>query len=139
MRAGCGKAALIGCGAMFLLLLVAGVVSIIKVKEITAWGFGVMEKQVMARLPAETTDEDARRIRQGFAAVTQAVQEDRVDPNALELLQPVILRFADPNKSPQVADVDRLIELLEAAAGGVGVIDQPPAEAFPQVVPETSG
>ena len=32
-RAGCGKAVLFGCGGLFLLLLVAGVISIIKAKE----------------------------------------------------------------------------------------------------------
>ena len=116
VRGGCAKAALFGCGGLLLLLLVAVVVFLLKAEEITAWGLGLMEKQVIARLPAETTDEEVRRIRRGFDAVTQAVQDGTVDPNALQQLQPVILRFADPNRSPQPEDVDRLIEVLEAAA-----------------------
>lgn len=148
VRGGCGKAALFGCGGLFILLLIAGIVSIVKVKEITAWGFGVMEEQVMARLPAETTDEEARRIRDGFAAVVEAVQEDRVEPNALERLQPVILRFADPNKSPRSEDVQLLIELLETAAGTAPespAPDRPGSDSIPATpdsaaaVPETSG
>jgi len=116
LRGGCAKAALFGCGGMLLLLLVAVVLFLLKADEITAWGLGLMEKQVIARLPAETTDEEVRRIRSGFEAVTRAVQEGTVDPNALQQLQPVILRFADPNRSPQPEDVARLIEVLEAAA-----------------------
>jgi len=142
VRGGCGKAALIGCGSVFLLLLVAGIVFMVKAKEITAWGFGMMETQVMARLPAEASDEDARRIRQGFEELTRAVQEDRVDPLALEQLQPVILRFADPNKSPDSSDIERLIELLESAAGVTG--REEPATglsepSLPEPTPQTSG
>jgi hypothetical protein len=132
-RPGCGKAAVIGCGALFVLLLVVGIVSMFKVKELTAWGFGVMEKQVMARLPADTSDETARRIRRGFEAVTRAVQEDRVEPNALEQLQPIVLRFADPNRSPRPEDVERLITLLEAASG-----EAPAAIPEPDAQPETA-
>lgn len=115
-REGCGKAALIGCGGLLLILLVAVVIFLFNVKKVTAWGFGLMEQQVMARLPAETTDEEARRVRRGFAAVIAAVQDDTVDPNALQQLQPVILLFADPNNTPHPEDVDRLVELLETAS-----------------------
>ena len=131
VRAGCSKAALFGCGGLFVLLLIGGIIAVIKANEITEWGFRLMEQQVMARLPAETSDEDAGRVREGFAELTKAVQEDRVDPLALEQLQPVILRFADPNKTPAPEDVDRLIELLEMGAGTRG--DPAPAPGEPEL------
>ncbi|MCZ6726252.1 MAG: hypothetical protein O7A98_02725 [Acidobacteria bacterium] len=117
VRSGCAKAALFGCGGFLLLMLVAIVVFFVKADEITTWGLGLMEKQVVARLPAATTDEDVRRIRRGFAGVREAIKDQTVDPDALQQLQPVILRFADPNRSPSQEDVDRLIEVLEATAG----------------------
>lgn len=117
VRAGCSRFALFGCGGLLILLLIAIGVFLFKAREITVWGFGLMEKQVMARLPAETTDAEARRIQRGFDAVVVAVNDDTIDPNALQLLQPVIMRFADPNNSPEPEDVARLIELLEAASG----------------------
>jgi hypothetical protein len=117
VRAGCSRFALFGCGGLLVLLLIAVGIFLFKAREITVWGFGLMEQQVMARLPAETTDEEARRVQRGFDAVVQAVEDDTIDPNALQQLQPVMMRFADPNNNPEPEDVARLIELLEAASG----------------------
>ncbi len=141
VRAGCGRFALFGCGGLLIVLLVAIGIFLFKAREITIWGFGLMEQQVMARLPAETTDEEARRVQRGFDAVVQAVRDDTVDPNALQQLQPLMMRFADPNNNPEPADVARLIDLLEAAAGVASeptAIEVPAtvAEPEPELVPE---
>ncbi len=141
VRAGCSRFALFGCGGLLLVLLVAVGIFLLKAREITVWGFGLMEQQVMARLPAETTDEEARRVQRGFDAVVQAVHDDTIDPNAMQQLQPVMMRFADPNKNPEPEDVARLIELLEAASGIApdGSRTPIPSEAFgssPEPVPE---
>ncbi|MCZ6506817.1 MAG: hypothetical protein O7A04_02040, partial [Acidobacteria bacterium] len=56
VRSGCAKAALFGCGGFLLLMRVAIVVFFVKADEITTWGLGLLEKLVVARLPAATTD-----------------------------------------------------------------------------------
>ena len=131
-RSGCAKAALFGCGGLLVLLLVAVGIFLFKIREITVWTFGVMEQQIMARLPPGTSDEDALRIRRGFDGVVEAIFDDTVDPQALQQLRPVVLRFADPQKSPRPEDVERLIELLEQASG------LPPPPALPEGVSERS-
>jgi hypothetical protein len=117
-RGGCAKVALFGCGGLLLLLLIGVVVFVLNVDRITAWTFDVFERQVMARLPSDVNEEDVQRIKGGFAGVREAIADGTVDPVALNQLQPVILRFADPNRRPRPEDVERLIELLEAAAAG---------------------
>jgi hypothetical protein len=136
VRGGCAKAALFGCGGFLVLVLVAVVIIAFNVEKITAWTFDVFEKQVMARLPSDVEDAEVQRIRQGFADVRHAIADGTVDPLALNQLQPVILRFADPNRRPQPEDVERLVELLEAAAGGGAAApaaqEAPPGEAVPE-------
>lgn len=114
---GCSRVALFGCGGLMVLLLVGVVVLLLNLERLTVWGFGLMEKQVMARLPADVSEEDTERIRAGFAAVVEAIRDESVDPEALNRLQPLMLRFSDTGRRPTQEDVDELIEVLEQAAG----------------------
>jgi hypothetical protein len=118
VRGGCARAALFGCGGLLVVVLIGVVLLVLNVEKLTAWSFDVFERQVMARLPSDVADEDVRRIRAGFAEVRRSIEDGTVDPVALNQLPPVILRFSDPNRRPKPADVERLIELLEQAAGG---------------------
>ncbi len=127
---GCGRWALIGCGGLLLLLAIALVAFFLNIEKLTTWSLGLYERQVMARLPADTTDDEVRRIRDGFAAVNQAVADRTIDPIALQRLPPVVARFAGRER-PTREDVETLIEVLEQASGIADVSSTPGPRPWP--------
>jgi len=121
-RPGCARAALFGCGGLFVICVLLLVLLAINRREITTFAYGKMEENVMARLPPGTSDKDAARVRAGFAGLVEAVQDDSFDPVVAIELNSLMMRFA-PENTPTKEDVERLIEVLEAS------VSEPPAES----------
>lgn len=129
-RGGSGtRWALIGCGALIVLLGIGSVVFLLKAKDLFGWMMGELEAEVMESLPANITDSEERELAAAFEAAVEAVRQDRVSPAALQDLQG-ILRDAlqdGPNRLSR-EEVRSLIEALDRVSGRGAVGGNDPSE-----------
>lgn len=124
---GCSKPLLVGCGVLFLLLGVAAIVFLLNARSLLVWMLGEVRQQVVANLPADTTDADRDRFERAFTAAVAALETNRADPESLQRLQGDLLRIVQrPGGKLTREDLLSLTEALEAV-GGIAPEEAPPA------------
>lgn len=147
---GCGKLALVGCGALLLLLGVGAVIVAMQGERVVHWLFGIMESSILEKAPADVTAAERERFQRAFdAAVTKATTGPG-DPVLLQKLQTALVETSQRPITRQ-AFVD-LTQRLEGLAAPVRDEEEtapegddqpetgPPAEALPgEAAPDAAG
>ena len=132
-RSGCGRAALIGCGVVVVLVGIAAIVFMMNYKRyaggLLSWSFGKLEEQIFAGMAPDVTQEERDRLRAAFRDALAAAQSGQSDPQALSRIQGQVMEVAQRQKG-QISreDVRKLTEALEAVAGKGA---SPPAASEP--------
>lgn len=139
---GCGKAAMIGCGVLLLLLGIAAIVFVTRAKDLLTWSMTRMKDEIVRKLPAEVTADDRARLDRAFDAAASKATRGEVDPAALQRLQRELLSVAqEPLTRERVLELTRSLEEIggiaapapgepgEAAPGEESTDGTPPAEA----------
>jgi hypothetical protein len=91
---GCSKPALIGCGALFLLVGVGAILFLLNARDLLAWSLKSMTPAVLQNAAPEVTEEDKARFRSAAAAASAAIEKGTLDPTALQLLQSQLMKAA---------------------------------------------
>lgn len=115
---GSSRRALLGCGALIVLLGIGSVVFLLKAKDLFGWMMNELEVQVEESLPADITEPERQELAEAFDAVVDAVEEDRADVVALQDLQKM-LREALGNGPKRFSrqEIQGLIEALDRVSG----------------------
>jgi hypothetical protein len=93
-REGCGRGALIGCGALVLLLGVAAVGLTLRAGEAMVWLLEKMEARVAAHLPSDVTATERQRFERAFDQLYRSIELERFDQRALQELQQQLMAVA---------------------------------------------
>lgn len=113
--------ALLGCGALILLLGIGSVVFLLKAKDLFGWMMNELEAQVMESLPANITEPEIEELTAAFDAVVEAVQEDRANVVELQELQRMLREsLGSGPKRFSREEVQSLIEALDRVSGRNG-------------------
>jgi hypothetical protein len=128
---GCGKPVFVGCGVVLVLLGIAGVIFVVKAKDLLVWSLEKAKGGITANLPPDVTAADRERFETAFAAAAGNIKAGKMDPAALQRLQ---RRLMETVQKPQgqvtreeFLDLTRAFEEL----GGLA----PPAVAEPAAPP----
>lgn len=110
--------ALLGCGALILLLGIGSVVFLLKAKDLFGWMMNELEAQVMESLPANITETQMQELSAAFDGAVEAVREDRANVVALQELQKMLRESLGngPNRLSR-EEVQSLIEALDRVSG----------------------
>ena len=125
---GCPKPLIIGCLAILviggLVLLGAFAYMAKNAGKVLQWSVTQMENGVMAKLPADVTQEERDRLRMAFADVTAGLSSGAITPDKFQPVQIKILEIArkDQVTRQDVLDLTRLLE--ETAAQGSGASER---------------
>jgi hypothetical protein len=116
---GCSRPVLVGCGAVIVLLGIAGIVFVAKAKDILAYAMRELHEQVTSALPAEVTAAERRRLDRGFDAALERINAGQVEPPALYALQRQLMSAAEKSQSKSLThdDVLDLLSALERVGG----------------------
>ena len=115
---GCGRGALIGCGVLIALLGIGAVGLALNADRMLVWILHRLEAQVEAKMPADLTTEERARFKSAFADLYRTVDEDKVDPTAVQALQRELFALStDVDRGLTREQVLRLTEAVERAAG----------------------
>ena len=126
---GCSKPALIGCGALFLLLGVAGLVFVFNAKSLLNWSLGKMEPAILANLNPDVTEADRERFVAAFAASRAAIDSGKLDPAALQALQRELLKAVQQPKGTVSREEILALTLALERVAGIGSAEEPAGEA----------
>ena len=119
---GCAKVALVGCLGLLIVLGIGLIVMVTQGPKLFGWLLGYTETQIEARYAPDVTDADRARLRAAFAAASEAVEEGRMDPVAMQTLQ---RRLMDTVGSQGPISREQALALAEALEA-VGA-SKPPA------------
>jgi hypothetical protein len=128
--------ALLGCGALIVLLGIGSVVFLLKAKDLFSWMMDELETEIMQSLPADMTEAEKSELSAAFDAAVQAVQEDRASAADLQGLQQ-LLREALRDGAGRLSreEVEELIEALDRVSGraseGGSAAAEPQLDAYP--------
>lgn len=130
---GCGRAALIGCGVVTLLVGALAIFFLMKANELLGWTLGQMQAQLLARAPADFGAEDRQRLESAFARASAAVKSGAIDPAALQALQRQFLALSEKVGQGQVTRDDLLgiaaaLEKVPQEASGGAPREEPAAD-----------
>jgi len=120
---GVGKPLLIGCGVIFVLMLIAGVVFVAQQNKIAAWLFELMESQLAPLVPEDLPTDVRQRYEVAFDDAIEAFREGDYDPFAMQGAQQEFSRVmrdvAEKGQGGRMSreDVERLAAALEKIAG----------------------
>ncbi len=147
---GVGKPLLIGCGALFVLLIVAGVLFVVNESAIFAWFLEVMESQIKPLVPEELPQAERDRFDRAFERAIAATRAGQADPIAIQRAMQQMQRGvtsaaeqgADAKLSPAaVAEISEALEAVPSSAwkperkapgpGGAGERSSPAPTAAP--------
>ena len=134
---GCSKPALIGCGVVFLLLGIAGLVFVLKAKNLLVWSLEKVEQGIAENLPPDATAADRDRFNAAFLAAKARIEEGRIDPAALQALQRELMQAVQQPKGQLTRR--QLLELtvaLEQVGGVAPPVEETPAAPDPEPLPE---
>ena len=130
---GCGRAGLIGCGVLTLLLGAAAIVFLLKADDLFGWAMENFQAQIMQSLPDDLEDEEAARLRRAFDSAVAAVKKGTVDPSALQQMQEQLRQSMwESGQTLTREQVTRLTEALES----VGKSDEPSPSPNKDASPE---
>lgn len=122
---GCGKPAVFGCLAVLVLVAVALLIFMLKVRGMLEWALTKYEDAIVVNLSEEVTADDRQRLVAAFDGARAAIRENRIDPHALQELQRFMASPPDTRDSIGPETVRELTDVLEAIAKpAVGLPDQ---------------
>ncbi len=129
---GCPKPLIIGCLAILviggLVLLGAFAYMAKNAGKVLQWSVTQMENGVMAKLPADVTQEERDRLRMAFADVTAGLSSGAITPDKFQPVQIKILEIARKEQVTRqdVLDLTRLLEETAAQKSGASERGVPP-------------
>jgi hypothetical protein len=130
---GCSKPLLIGCGVVFLLLGVAGLLFVMKARDLLVWSLDKTRAGVLDNLAEDVTAADRERFDAAYAAATVRIRDGKIDAAALQKLQGELMRaIENPREKVTREKFLALTEALEKV-GGV----EPPAPVETPAAPES--
>src|SRR5688500_14627840 len=136
---GCGKPVFVGCGVVLVLLGIAGVLFVVKAKDLLVWSLDKAKGGITAKLAPDVTAADRERFETAFAAAASNIKAGKMDPAALQRLQRRLMQAVDPQggqvSREEFLDLTRAFEELGGLApAGVPEPAAPPplAEPAPQ-------
>ncbi len=139
---GCSKPVLIGCGVLFLLLGIGGLVFVMKARDLLIWSLDRTRAAVLGNLADDVSPADRERFDAAYAAAVTRIRDGKMDPVALQSLQTQLLATAS-NPREKVTH-DKFLSLTEALEkmGGLEspaeAPEAPPAEPPPAEAPDGS-
>lgn len=110
---GCGKPAVFGCLALLGLLAIGLFVVMFKARDMLGWALAEYEESIVEALSEEVTAEERERLAVAFARARAAIDENRIDPAAMQKLQRFMTSPPDVNQPIDAETVRELIEVLE--------------------------
>ena len=117
---GCSKPALVGCGVLFLLLGVAGLVFVLKAKGMLVWSLEKVEAGILGNLPGDMTEGDRDRFTAAFTSAKTAIENGKIDPAALQALPRELMKAVQQPKGKltreQILDLTMALERLGGVA-----------------------
>ena len=130
---GCSKPMLIGCGVVFLLLGVAGLVFVMKARDLLVWSLDRTRAGVLANLSDEVTAADRERFDAAYAAASARIRDGRIDPVALQGLQSELMSAIENPR--QKVSREKFVKLTTALERMGGIEPAPAEEAPPAADP----
>src|SRR5688572_9503596 len=132
---GCGKPVFVGCGVVLVLLGIAGVLFVVKAKDLLVWSLEKAKGGITAKLAPDVTAADRERFETAFAAAASNIRAGKMDPAALQRLQRRLMQAVDP-QGGQVAR-EEFLDLIRAFEE-LGGLAPPAPEAVPTPGPAQS-
>jgi len=115
---GCSKPALIGCGVVFLLLGVAGLVFVMKARDLLVWSLDRTRTGVLANLADDVPAADRERFDAAYAAAIARIRDGKIDSSALQGLQGQLMRaIENPREKVSREKFLALTQALEKVGG----------------------
>ncbi len=120
---GVGKPLLIGCGALLVLLIVAGVLFVVNESSIFAWFLEAVQSEVKPLVPEDLPPAESERFDRAFERAIAATRAGEADPlalqRALQQLQRGVAAAAGQGEKAKLssATVKDITEALEAVPG----------------------
>ena len=126
---GCSKPLLIGCGLVFLLLLLGVGVLVTQSTSIVRWWFHTFEMSLGPRLPADLTPAERLGLHRAFEAAARDIGRASGDGGVqqLEAFQRELMKLSNPQTPITRRDVLELTDVLNGLAGR----PSPPASPAP--------
>jgi hypothetical protein len=128
---GCSKPALIGCGVVFLLLGIVGLVVVMKARDLLVWSLDRTRTAILGNLADDVTAADRERFDAAYAAAITRIRDNKMDPTALQSLQTQLLSSA--SNPGQKVTRERFLAMTAALEKMGGI--EPPAEGEPAAPP----
>jgi len=137
---------LIGCGLVALLVGVAAIVFLVKVKDVLAYAMNELRAEVVAHLPEDASASERQQLTAGFDAALVRIRTGTIDPAALQELQKKLVAVASAASSRRLTreELTGLISALdrfnragsEPAPGAAGAPTAPAAPDVPDSAAE---
>jgi hypothetical protein len=125
-RPGCGRAALLGCGVLVVLVGVGAVLLALNANRISSWLLHKLETTIAGKLQPEVPPADRARFSAAFAELYRAIEEGKVDPVAVQTLQRELIALSSQIDSGLSREqLQRLTEAVESAAGKAPAEERP--------------
>ena len=125
-RRGCLKKALIGCGAVALLIAICFIVFLIYVRKNPDALTDIVMKQVESHYAPDVTTEEKQQLRDAYADFRTALREHRVSREPLDRMRTTLVSSGSQSEVSR-EQVRSLTELFRRTAGGGTA---PPAPAI---------
>lgn len=132
--AGCGRRFALGCGIVAALLGVAGIVFLVKAKDLLAWTMGKLQAEVVKSLPADLGDDERARLDRAFEAAMANIRAGKIEAPALKALQTQLVRAAEKAPRKELTR-DDVLDLLSALERVGGLLPAPTPEPAPEAAP----
>ncbi len=141
---GVGKPLLIGCGALFVLLIAAVVLFVVKESSIFGWFLETVQTEIQSLVPTDLPKAERDRLDRAFAVAIEATRAGQADPialqQALQQIQRGVSAAAEQGQKAKLspAAVEEITKALEAIPrSGSGQEPRPeeapaPAQPAPQ-------
>jgi hypothetical protein len=134
-RRGCLKKALIGCGAVALLIAICFIALLIYVRQRPDALTDIVMKQVESHYAADVTAEEKQQLRSAYADFRTALREHRVNREPLDRMRTTLVSSGSQSEVSR-EQVRSLTELFrKTAGGGTAAPSSPIPTASPRPTP----
>ena len=130
---GCGRAGLIGCGALVALFGVGAVALSLRAEAVMTWLFRQIEARIEARLPPDLEPGERERFDEAFASLYRSLEMKRVEPAAMQALQGTLMDVAGGMERGLTRE--QVLELTAAVEGAASGMPSEGADPGPTATP----
>jgi Na+-transporting methylmalonyl-CoA/oxaloacetate decarboxylase gamma subunit len=128
---GCGKAALLGCGALILLFGVGMVLLAMNLERVMVWIVGQLESQIERGLPEDLPEEERARLGRAFDDFERAALAGEMSQASMASLQARLMETAEDVPQGLTREQVRELTLALERAAGTEEGEPPPANGPP--------